>query len=255
MSVFISYSRIDKTFVQNLTCSLDKLSVAYFLDEKDIEWGVNVAEAISDALMSCSSILVVISPASLKSHWVPFEIGQARALGKTVLPLLTHPSLDLPGYLQSLNYKTDLDDVLRYFNQTVDTSTVDGLEEIHERLRNDTSVSGAQRIDMIRQLANGPRKVATKHLEEIAGGHGFYSQAEIAGALAALKSIAEGKQNHDLLNKVEAENPANKIPGGRASLAATIMFWERPGSEGHNTAFEALLRMAKGDSNADPPTG
>jgi len=38
----------------------------------------------------------VISPASLKSQWVAFEIGQAKALGKRLLPLLTHASLDVP---------------------------------------------------------------------------------------------------------------------------------------------------------------
>ena len=245
MSVFISYSRFDKSLVVELTCALDKRGVEHFLDEKDIEWGADFTEKIGEALRSCSAVLVVISPASLKSSWVPYEIGQAKALGKSVLPLLTHPSLELPGYLKSLNYKTELKEVLQFFDSIEELGST--LEEIHNRLRQDLSVSGAQRIEMIRQLANGPRKAAKRYLDEIASQRDFYSAAEIVAALAALQNMSEGKQSYDLMTKVELENPGNKVPGGPASLAATVFFWERPGSEGRNAAFEALMRMLKGD--------
>jgi hypothetical protein len=252
MSVFISYARVDKLFVEKLISELDQLGVEYFLDEKDIEWGGNVAETIADAVKSCSSVLVIVSPASLKSAWVPYEIGQAKALGKAVLPLLTHPSLELPGYLHSLNYKTDLQEALRYFTSESSPTKVN-LKGIHETLRQGESLSGAQRIDLIRQLANGPRKAAQRHLEEIAGNQDFYSRAETAAALAALQNLSEGKPNYDLMEKVEAQNPVNKAPDGATSLALAFMFWERPGSKFHKGAFDALLKMANGETKKEPP--
>ncbi|MFX0200954.1 MAG: toll/interleukin-1 receptor domain-containing protein [Candidatus Hodarchaeota archaeon] len=116
MSVFISYSHIDRERAQKLCRALERLGVEMFIDEKDIHWGKSVSETIRDALRACSAILVIVSPDSLKSTWVPYEIGQATALGKTILPYLTDPNLRLPGYLQSLNYKTDVNEVIQYFD-------------------------------------------------------------------------------------------------------------------------------------------
>lgn len=115
MSVFISYSHVDRERAQELSRELERLGVEMFIDEKNIKWGDPVPNTISDALRACSAVLVIVSPDSLKSSWVPYEIGIAKALGKTILPLLTHPSLELPGYLQNFNYKTNMNEVLQYF--------------------------------------------------------------------------------------------------------------------------------------------
>ena len=250
MSVFISYSHIDEAFVRTLTSGLDELGVEYFLDVKDIEWGGNVTETIADALKACSSILVIVSPASLKSHWVPFEIGQATALGKTVLPLLTHPSLEVPGYLKNLNYKTQLKEALEFFKNANRIEVGEHpLVEIYDRLRKGGSLSGSDRIDLIRQIAEGPSKTAKKYLTEIAAGRDFYSEAETTAALIALDNITQGKPNHNLRRQLEPENPATKLSGNPAALPATIMFWERPGSKSKDAEFELLMKMLKGDSD------
>src|SRR3954451_11474193 len=104
--IFISYSHIDLDLVAEVARLLEELGVEYFLDKKDVDWGADIPTAVGGSLAECSSILVIISPASLKSHWVPYEVGLATAMKKRILPFLVHPSLDLPGYLQNYHHKT-----------------------------------------------------------------------------------------------------------------------------------------------------
>lgn len=115
--VFISYSHEDAKIVQDLTGLLDHIGVDYFLDVKDINWGAHIPAKVRGALADSSALIVVFSPASLKSQWVPYEIGYANALGVMILPFLTHPSLDIPLYTKELNFVSDLDDVKRYFTE------------------------------------------------------------------------------------------------------------------------------------------
>jgi hypothetical protein len=115
MSVFISYSSVDREIANDLAELLQSLDIEYFLDRKDIAWGDPVTEAVQAGLRNCSCLVVIVSPASLKSQWVPFEVGQAVAAGKRILPYLTHPSLDVPSYLADLHYATHMDAVRTYF--------------------------------------------------------------------------------------------------------------------------------------------
>jgi len=113
--VFISYSHVDKGFARRLSKRLVQIGVNCFLDEKNIEWGDAITEKVRESLNECVAIIVIVSPASLKSAWVPFEVGQAVSAGKRVLPLLTHPSLDVPLYLADLNCIKQVTDAVRFF--------------------------------------------------------------------------------------------------------------------------------------------
>lgn len=117
-TVFISYSHVDAKSADDLASLLDDLGIEYFRDVKDINWGDSISSKVRDALDSCVAILVIVSPASLTSHWVPYEIGHASALRKIILPFLTHPSLDVPHYIRDLNYATTVDKVKDYFINT-----------------------------------------------------------------------------------------------------------------------------------------
>jgi len=58
---------------------------------------------------------VIVSPASLKSVWVPYEIGYFSALKRPILPFLTHSSLDLPSYISALKHVGSIDELSAYF--------------------------------------------------------------------------------------------------------------------------------------------
>ena len=101
---FISYSHIDKAHVDEIIEILDDNKINYFLDEKDIEWGEDITVEIQKAISKTTHLIIVISPASLKSSWVSYEVGMAAGKGIKLLPFLTHPSLDLPLYLRKYKY-------------------------------------------------------------------------------------------------------------------------------------------------------
>jgi predicted transcriptional regulator len=117
-SVFISYSHADSMVADQISGILTELGVEYFRDVKDIDWGHAITASVHTALDDCIAILVVISPASLKSQWVPYELGHARALRKPILPYLIHPSLDVPHYIRDLNFVTSLEQVREYFTNS-----------------------------------------------------------------------------------------------------------------------------------------
>jgi hypothetical protein len=113
--VFISYSHIDSKVADEICQLLDSEGISYFRDEKDIDWGNSINLEVRSTLEKTSAILVIISPASLKSYWVPYEIGYAIAFRKKILPYLTHPSLDVPGFISDLKYITSIGQVQEYF--------------------------------------------------------------------------------------------------------------------------------------------
>jgi hypothetical protein len=115
MSVFISYSHADAGLVDSLAAVLDELGVEYFRDVRDIRLGEPITATVGAALARRRVLLVVVSPNSLGSHWVPYEIGHASALRKVIVPFLTDRSLNVPTYIRDLSYATTLEQIRRYF--------------------------------------------------------------------------------------------------------------------------------------------
>lgn len=121
MVVFISYAHEDSTLVDEICSRLSTAGLKFFRDTKDISWGGSISSDVQQALESAEGVVVVISPASVKSQWVPFEIGYATALRKPILPFLTHPSIDLPGYLSNLRHISNLDQIETFLGQVSTT--------------------------------------------------------------------------------------------------------------------------------------
>ena len=107
--LFISYSHDDAALADEVASVCKELAIPCFLDRKDINWGESIRNTVAHGLGQATHVLVIVSPASLKSGWVPFEVGFAIGRGIHVLPLLTHPSLDLPGYLGDPLYRINRD--------------------------------------------------------------------------------------------------------------------------------------------------
>lgn len=117
MKIFISYSHIDSEIADKLSQILNKTEIDFFLDKKNIKWGENLQEKIIDELDNKTThIIPIISPASIKSQWVVYEIITAKNKNITILPFLTHPSMDIPFFLKDLKYTSKLEDIDNYFN-------------------------------------------------------------------------------------------------------------------------------------------
>jgi hypothetical protein len=138
--VFISYSHVNKDIARRLSKRLEGIGLDHFLDEKDISWGSSISQEVSQALADCVALIVIVSASSLKSTWVPFEIGQAMSANKKILPVITDPALDVPIYISNLSYVTDINAAVKYFKSdswkqhlatlTASPSRVNSKEEI-----------------------------------------------------------------------------------------------------------------------------
>ena len=69
---------------------IGSLGAECWLDEKDLAGGNVIVEDIILGIDACHEAIVLISPNSVKSQWVPFEIGGVRAQHKRVTPVLNN---------------------------------------------------------------------------------------------------------------------------------------------------------------------
>ncbi len=111
--IFISYSRHDKETAIEIEKLILNNGFVSFRDEKDIKLGDDIDDKVSKALRNCLAVIVVISPSSLNSNWVAYEIGYATALRKRILPYLIHKGLEknIPDYISRLHFATSFDEL------------------------------------------------------------------------------------------------------------------------------------------------
>lgn len=69
---------------------IEALGAECWLDEKDLAGGDVIAADTIRGIDACHEAIILISPNSVKSQWVPFEIGGARAQHKRVTPILNN---------------------------------------------------------------------------------------------------------------------------------------------------------------------
>ena len=108
--VFLSHSSEDKSFVRRLMSALSTERVDAWLDEREILPGDHIRRIITDGLKASSALVVVLSPSSVKSEWVKFEIAQF--IGKDdkhkIIPILLGAKPhDLPApfrEIENFNY-------------------------------------------------------------------------------------------------------------------------------------------------------
>jgi hypothetical protein len=87
-SILISYSRRDRDTVKQLYADLAGLGFKLWRDLHDIEGGEPFWEEIKKAIDACESVVLCISPDSLKSEFVQKEWQYARQQGKRVIPIV-----------------------------------------------------------------------------------------------------------------------------------------------------------------------
>jgi hypothetical protein len=90
--VFISHSTKDRWIARQLASTIEqkgrKHGIKTFLDEKDIEGGELISEAIRKNIQECSEFLVLLTRYSTDRPWVLIEIGAAWVLGKRIVAIV-----------------------------------------------------------------------------------------------------------------------------------------------------------------------
>ncbi|MGZ8484693.1 MAG: toll/interleukin-1 receptor domain-containing protein [Candidatus Binatia bacterium] len=107
LKVFISYSRADLSFADELVAGLaydGRYEVT--IDRHSIiegeDWRLRLGALIADA----DTVVFILSPASAKSDICAWEVDEAHRLSKRILPVLAAPvgAISVPKKLSALNY-------------------------------------------------------------------------------------------------------------------------------------------------------
>lgn len=85
MKIFISHSSKDKKFVRTLKECLAENNIETWLDEDQIDFGDSLVAKLEVALDDSSHLLLVLSPSTIESEWVKFELKKAIQNNKTGL--------------------------------------------------------------------------------------------------------------------------------------------------------------------------
>ena len=73
LNVFVSYSRSDLAFVQQLVPALEALNYAITIDTEDISGAELWKDRLSQMIREADTVIFVLSPASAKSKIVPIQ--------------------------------------------------------------------------------------------------------------------------------------------------------------------------------------
>jgi hypothetical protein len=117
VKIFISHSSYDRWVARKISEDLQRCGIETFLDEKDIETGESIDTSIGGHLKDCSELLILLSPASLKSHWIFIELGGAQILGKKIVPILFHVGAnEIPSPINKYLAR-DINEIEKYYTE------------------------------------------------------------------------------------------------------------------------------------------
>ena len=104
--VFISYSRADLAFIDELVVALESSAeFEILIDRIGIGHGEAWRERLSRLIVECDSMVFVLSPDSVASEVCAWEIAEARRLAKRVIPILWRAVdfAEVPDDLSAIN--------------------------------------------------------------------------------------------------------------------------------------------------------
>ncbi|MFN0189719.1 MAG: toll/interleukin-1 receptor domain-containing protein [Bacteroidia bacterium] len=110
IQIFISHASMDKDFARKLCDDLQRSNFKVWFDEKNMDIGDILTDSISKGIDKSDCFLIILSPTSIKSKWVKFELDEAYdnfvTKGKKVIPLVIGElkSEEIPSRLQKHLY-------------------------------------------------------------------------------------------------------------------------------------------------------
>lgn len=104
--IFISYSREDYLFVENLSNTLRDKGIQIWLDRENIPAGTDWQKAIETGLLGASLIIYVASKHSATSQWMNVELATFLQLKKRIIPIVLDEAgaRNLPSPLKQIQW-------------------------------------------------------------------------------------------------------------------------------------------------------
>lgn len=105
MPVFISHSTPDDALARTVYGQLDRRGITCYLDDLDRAAGAArgtpaITSLILQRLESCTHLLAVVTNNTVRSWWVPFEIGVARRSPRVISTYANLGVSPLPEFLR-----------------------------------------------------------------------------------------------------------------------------------------------------------
>ena len=106
LRVFVSYSRNDLEFADQLDAALKACGFEFFIDRHGISGGEDWKRRLGNLISEADTVVFVLSPSSARSAICDWEVEEAARLNKRILPLVFRPleGVNPPPRLQDLNY-------------------------------------------------------------------------------------------------------------------------------------------------------
>lgn len=106
LKVFLSYSRKDSAFAQELLAALELLGFDAYLDKEDIAPGEPWEERLGNLIRLADTVVFIISPNSVASQHCNWEVDETARAGKRLVPIILAqvPDSNVPERLRKLNY-------------------------------------------------------------------------------------------------------------------------------------------------------
>ena len=106
LRVFISYSRDDLNFADQLEAALNLCGFECLIDRHDISGGEDWKRRLGNLISEADTIVFVLSPSSARSAICDWEVEEAARLNKRILPVNCRPleGASPPPRLRELNY-------------------------------------------------------------------------------------------------------------------------------------------------------
>lgn len=123
MKVFISHQRLDKAEAKKVADYLEACGIEVYFDKYDQQlqsaWlsgdPKGVVNAIRDGVQSSTHMLVLVSTNTLRSEWVPFEIGYGYDnLSVLALTLKGIETNKIPDYIKVVPILRDIYDIDKF---------------------------------------------------------------------------------------------------------------------------------------------
>lgn len=93
LRIFVSYSSDDRRFATLLLGRLANHPEVSVFATQNLSAAGDYRLRLKEELLSAGAFLILLSPRSVKSNWVLYELGAAWALEKPIVVVLTDPSL------------------------------------------------------------------------------------------------------------------------------------------------------------------
>ena len=138
MKVFISHQKRDKNEAEQIANYLKKAGILVYFDEYDCELQIatrtnnpnGVVKAIKNGINSSTHMLCIVSPNTLSSTWVPFEIGYGHdVVHVATLTLKGISNFELPDYVKINPIIRDIYDVIQFVEKHGNSYKVESLNE------------------------------------------------------------------------------------------------------------------------------